>query len=69
MPFVNIKMTAGPEVTAEKKSELVARITQALVELFDKKPEETHVVIQEVPLENWGFKGRLAAELRKEAQG
>lgn len=69
MPFVNIKITSGPEVTAAAKSQLVARVTDALVEILHKKPEETHIVIEEIALENWGFKGKLAAELRKQTQG
>ncbi len=69
MPFVNIKITSGPEVTPAAKAELVARVTLALVDVLHKKPEETHIVIEEVALENWGFKGKLAAELRKTTQG
>ena len=56
MPYVNIKIT-DDGVTDEKQSELIARVTQALVDVFDKKPEQTHIVIDEVPETNWGFAG------------
>ena len=63
MPYVNIKIT-DDGVTDEKKSELIARVTQALVDVFDKKPEQTHIVIDEVDEENWGFMGMLTSDYR-----
>lgn len=55
MPYVNIRITpaAGPE----QKAELIAGVTALLVRVLDKKPETTHVVIDEVPLDNWGVGG------------
>ncbi len=69
MPFVNIKIAAGPEATPERKADLIARVTDALVETLDKKREEINIVIEEVPLENWGYQGRTAAAIRNEAKG
>ena len=33
--------------------------------VLGKKPEHTHVVIDEVEPENWGFAGMLTSEYRK----
>jgi 4-oxalocrotonate tautomerase len=61
MPYVNVKITRDG-VTAEQKARLVAEITRALVEVLGKRPEHTHVVIDEVEPENWGFAGLLTPE-------
>ena len=47
-----------------QKADLVAAITGALVQVLGKKPEHTHVVIQEVAEEDWGFAGLLTDEWR-----
>jgi 4-oxalocrotonate tautomerase len=62
MPFVNLKITTG--ATREQKAELIEGITDLLVRVLDKNPASTHVVIEEVPAENWGVSGRSVAELR-----
>ncbi|MFG0306465.1 MAG: 4-oxalocrotonate tautomerase family protein [Phycisphaerales bacterium JB040] len=56
MPYVNIKVT-DDGVTAEQKSELFARVTDALVEVLGKRPDHIHIVLDEVPQGNWGFAG------------
>jgi 4-oxalocrotonate tautomerase len=61
MPYVNVQILEG--ATRPQKAALVADMTDALVRILDKKPEHIHVVIQEIPFENWGFLGRLTDEL------
>ena len=53
MPFINIKVT-DEGVTKEQKRQLIAGATQLVVDILNKKPKTTHVVIDEVPIENWG---------------
>lgn len=55
MPYVNVQITKG--ATKEQKSELIADITNSLVRVLNKRPEHTHVVIQEIADEDWGFDG------------
>ncbi len=55
MPYVNVQITKG--ATKEQKSELIKDITESLVRVLGKKPEHTHIVIQEIADENWGFAG------------
>ena len=66
MPFVNVKITRGG-VTRAQKRRIVAEITDTLVRVLGKKPEHTHIVIDEVDTDNWGFAGKLSSDLRKSA--
>lgn len=63
MPYVNIQITKG--ATREQKALLVKEVTDSLVRILGKNPEHTHVVIQEIEDENWGFSGILTDEWRK----
>ncbi len=62
MPYINIKVT-DEAVTKEQKRQLVEGATQLVVSILNKNPETTHVVIDEVPVDNWGVKGKLYSEL------
>ncbi|MCA9262183.1 MAG: 4-oxalocrotonate tautomerase family protein [Planctomycetales bacterium] len=64
MPYVNIQIIKG--ATHEQKAALVAKVTEALGEVLGKKPEFTHVVIQEIDEGDWGFAGKLTSDWRKE---
>ena len=57
MPYVNVQITRG--ATRAQKAELVADITNALVRILGKKPEHTHIVIQEIDEGDWGYAGML----------
>lgn len=63
MPYVNIQITAG--ATREQKAQLVQEVTNSLVRILGKKPEHTHIVIQEINEENWGFSGLLTDDWKK----
>ena len=65
MPYVNVRITRDG-VTAEQKRQIVEEITETLVRVLGKKPEHTHIVIDEIEPENWGFAGMLTADYRKE---
>lgn len=65
MPYVNIKITKGPEVTRAGKVELVAGVTKLLVEILGKRPEHVHVVVDEIDEQNWGFAGLLTDDYRR----
>jgi len=63
MPFINLKVTGKP--TPEQKAQIVREFTDTLVRVLDKNPATTHIVIDEVADENWGFDGVLTTEYRK----
>jgi 4-oxalocrotonate tautomerase len=64
MPYVNIQITPG--ATREQKSQLVHEVTDSLVRILGKKPEHTHIVIQEITEDNWGFAGMLTDDWKKQ---
>lgn len=64
MPYVNVRITRDG-ATKEQKAQIVAEITQTLQRVLGKQPDHTHIVIDEVDLENWGFAGLLTSDLRK----
>lgn len=68
MPYVNLKITKDG-VTKEQKAELVRGITDLLVRVLNKKPEHTHIVIDEIDVENWGYCGVLTSEYRANGKG
>ena len=67
MPYVNIKITKEG-ATDEQKKRLMAGVTQLLVDVLNKNPNTTIVVIDEVETDNWGIGGVPATELRKISQ-
>ena len=68
MPYVNIKVTREG-VTADQKAKLISGVTDLLVEVLDKSPASTFVVINEVELEDWGIGGLPVEQYRREAAG
>lgn len=68
MPYVNIKITREG-ATPEQKARLIRGVTDLLVEVLDKNPATTVVVIDEVELENWGIGGLPVTEHRKRVAG
>ena len=63
MPYVNVRITRDG-VTREQKAQVVAEITATLERVLGKRPEHTHVVIDEVEQDNWGYSGMLTTEYR-----
>lgn len=66
MPFVNIKITKD-NVTPEKKAELIRGVTQLLVDVLDKNPNTTVVIIDEVETDNWGIGGETVTQRRQKS--
>lgn len=64
MPYVHIRIT-DEDVTSEQKGQLIKQTTDVLSTVLDKDPATTFVVIEEVPLENWGIAGLSVEEFRK----
>ncbi|WP_299081539.1 4-oxalocrotonate tautomerase family protein [uncultured Ruegeria sp.] len=69
MPYVNIKVTkeGGPDgtgPTSEEKQQLITGVTDLLQKVLNKNPATTFVVIDEVPLDNWGMESRQVSQIR-----
>lgn len=67
MPYVNIKVTREG-VTSGQKAELIAGVSLLLQRVLNKDPTLTHVVIDEVDLENWGVGGLPVLQYRQRSQ-
>ena len=63
MPYINLQITKG--ATRAQKEAVVREFTDTLVRHLGKKPEHTHVVIQEINDEDWGFAGILTDDFRR----
>ena len=64
MPYINLQITKG--ATREQKKQIVAEFTNTLVNVLNKKPEHTHIVIQEIDEDDWGFDGMLTTDWKAE---
>ena len=60
MPVVTVQLWEGR--TLEQKRALVQAITDAMVEHAGAKPDGLHVILQEIPRENWGRAGVLGVD-------
>lgn len=68
MPYINVRILEEG-VTSDQKRAIIKGITDVMVNVLNKNPDYTFVVIDEVPLDNWGHKGTSVAELRKPTGG
>jgi 4-oxalocrotonate tautomerase len=63
MPYVNIRLTEEGATPAQK-AQLIAGVTELLVDVLGKNPATTIVVIDEVPTDNWGIAGETVTVRR-----
>jgi 4-oxalocrotonate tautomerase len=72
--MVNVQITregTSPDsdaATPEEKALLIKGISEVLLNVLNKPLDSTFVVIEEVPLENWGWGGPPALEFRRQRQ-
>jgi 4-oxalocrotonate tautomerase len=64
MPYVRIEVT-DEGVSDDAKADLIAGTTELLQRVLGKDPATTFVVIDEVPLANWGIGGVPVTEWRQ----
>ena len=64
MPYVKIEVTREG-VTREQKQALIKGVTDLITDVLNKDPQLTHVVIQEIELDDWGFAGEQVSVLRE----
>jgi 4-oxalocrotonate tautomerase len=64
MPFVHVRI-ADDNATPALKAALIAGITKVMSEVLNKNPSATHVVIEEVPTDNWGVGGDSLTVMRQ----
>lgn len=65
MPYINVKVT-DESVTREQKKAIIEGCTKLMVEILNKDPATTFVVIDEVNTDNWGIGYDQVTDLRKQ---
>ncbi len=65
MPYVKIELTRE-DVTREQKQQLIKGVTDLITDVLNKDPQLTHVVIQEINLDDWGYAGDQVSVLREQ---
>jgi len=63
VPYINLQIIKG--ATREQNSAIVREFTETLVRVLGKKPEHTHIVIQDIEETDWGFAGLLTDDYRR----
>jgi len=63
MPFVHVMVTRDG-ATREQKAQVIAEITATLERVLNKDPVLTHIVIEEVDTDNWGWRGETTTAIR-----
>ncbi len=64
MPYVHVQLTREG-VTLRQKEALIKGVTDLLVQVLNKKPTQTFVVIEEVSTDNWGIAGMTVTKFRQ----
>ena len=65
MPYNNVKIT-DEGVSNVQKQAIIKGCTQLMVDVLDKNPATTFVVIDEVNTDNWGIGFEQVTDLRKQ---
>ena len=66
MPYIKVQVT-DEGVTNEQKKAIIKGCTQLMLDVLNKNPATTFVVIDEVNTDNWGVGFDQVTELRKQA--
>lgn len=64
MPYIKIEITREG-VTREQKQILIKGVTDLITKTLNKDPHLTHVVIQEIDLDDWGYAGEQGSIIRE----
>ncbi|BDM22109.1 MULTISPECIES: 4-oxalocrotonate tautomerase family protein [Pseudomonas] len=65
MPFISVRITRDG-VTREQKAQVIKEITDTMERVLHKDPTLTHIVIEEVDTDNWGYSGITTTAYRKQ---
>jgi 4-oxalocrotonate tautomerase len=69
MPYVNIKLTREAQpITAEQKAAIIKGVTDLLVDVINRGPATTVVVIDEIDTDNYGVGGETITVRRSQSK-
>jgi 4-oxalocrotonate tautomerase len=63
MPFIHLQITRDG-ATREQKAQVIAEFTETLQRVLGKDPVLTHIVIDEIDTDNWGWQGETTTVIR-----
>lgn len=67
MPYVNIKLTGDEEAPSEEQKErLIEGVTKLIADVLGKDTAHLVVLIDEIPMSNYGINGRTVRRIRAE---
>jgi len=75
MPIVTVQVTregtvpGADRTTTEQKAAIHKGVSDLLLQVLGKDPEDTFVIFQEVELEDWGRGGLSVPDYRNAARG
>lgn len=67
MPYINVKIT-DENVTIDQKKAIAKGCTEVMVDVLNKNPATTFVVIDEVSTDNWGIGGEIVTKIREQKE-
>ncbi len=65
MPYIKIELTREG-VTRQQKQQIIKEMTAIMTNVLNKDPHLTHVVIQEIDTDDWGYAGDQVSVLREQ---
>lgn len=65
MPYITIDVLREG-ITREKKQLLIKQISEAVSTILNKDPHLTHVLINEIDDDNWGYAGEQVSVLKEQ---
>lgn len=65
MPFIKVDVLRE-DLNREKKRQLIREISKAVTTVLNKDPHLTHIMINEVEDDNWGYAGEQVSVLKEQ---
>lgn len=65
MPFITIDVLRE-DINRETKKELIRKISEVVTTVLNKDPHLTHIMINEIEDDNWGYAGEQVSVLKEQ---
>lgn len=65
MPFIKVDVLRK-DLNREKKQQLIRELNKAITTVLNKNPHLTHIVINEIEDDNWGYAGEQVTVLKEQ---
>ncbi|UFH32903.1 4-oxalocrotonate tautomerase family protein [Chryseobacterium sp. C-71] len=65
MPFIKVDVLRK-DLNREKKQQLMRELNKAVTKVLNKDPHLTHIVINEIEDDNWGYAGEQVTVLKEQ---